>query len=98
MIGVGISDDAAHVEVGESGLERLEGDGRQGLRIVGEMLQVQLLQLLGVHRRDTDRHVLQVLGALLRRHHDLRQRRRVLLSAGGVHRRHDGSGDRRMAQ
>ena len=71
------------------------GDARRELHVVVDSGDVELIELRGVEHLDADRHVLQVLDALLRGHHDFLEaagcrtrtrRRRCLLGVGGRHR------------
>ena len=72
VVAVAAARDAAHVDdVGARiAAERLEGDRRQLLDVALEVADVEVLQLLRAERLDADRHVLQVLSALLRGHDD----------------------------
>src|SRR5579864_9411172 len=69
--------DAAHIHVrradtGAALAESLYGrDAREVLDVVVDIGDVQLLELVGAQSLDADRHVLQVLRALLRRDDDL---------------------------
>jgi len=70
------------------------GDARRELHVVVDVDDVELLELCGIQHLHADGHVLQVLDALLRGHHDLfqasgrqaRRTRRLLLGVGGRHR------------
>ena len=67
--------DATHIDVGEAGAVqtaagRIRGEREAGqiLRIVREARDMQLLEFLGVEHLHAEGDLLQVLGALLRRH------------------------------
>ena len=91
--------DAAHVHGREAGAgavaatgTRRHGHARQHLHVVPEIVDVQLLELLGAERLDADRHVLHVLRALLRGDDDLFE---LLLRHHGLARKRDRNRDRR---
>ena len=78
VVAVAAADHAAHVDVRVAGLPVAAltlaarvGNARRILHVVVEIDDVQLLELLAVEHLDADRHVLQVLDALLRRDDDL---------------------------
>jgi hypothetical protein len=97
---------ATHVDVGRTDTiaalaETFDArDARQELDVVVDILDVQLLELLGAERLDADGHILQVLGLLLRRDDHLFERGALGISSvggcGGRARenRRDGRGDR----
>ncbi len=62
----------AHEDVAGARAVAAEGHVRRVLQQVVERLDVELLELLTADRLHRDRHVLKVLGAALRRDHDLR--------------------------
>ncbi len=64
---------AADVELRLPGAEGLVRQARQVLRVIVEVADRQLSQRAGIQRLDADRHVLQALGASLRRHDDFFQ-------------------------
>src|SRR5213082_1148338 len=100
VVGVVAAGDSAHVDLGETRAAGLVGDARQELHVVIEVLHPELLQPRGAEGRDTDRHVLEIFGALLGRHHDLFEASGAA-GLGGIqtwYRRHDGGGYRRAPQ
>src|ERR1700692_3518470 len=61
---------SAHINFVLPRPHRPDSHARQILDVIVEVLHVQILQLLRTQRRDAERHVLQTLGALLRRNDD----------------------------
>ena len=66
MVAVAAAGDAADIDVGRARLEGLVGDARQQPRIILEIGDVEVFELLRAQRLDADRHVLEIFGALLR--------------------------------
>src|ERR1700676_3291946 len=77
---------SAHINFILPRSHRPDSHARQILDVILEVLHVQILQLLRTQRGDAERHVLQTLGALLRRNDDLLETggRRRLLGLGRV--------------
>ena len=103
MVAVAAAHHAAHVDVRYSRLTVAAlslaadvGHARQELDVVVEVRDVELLELLRPERHDRERHVLQVLAALLRGNDDLLESTRLpaLLRMDYRHGRESG-GDRR---
>ena len=103
MVAVAAAHHAAHVDVRYSGLTVAAlslaadvGHARQELNVVVEVRDVELLELLRPERHDRERHVLQVLAALLRGNDDFLESARLpaLLRMDYRHGRESG-GDRR---
>src|SRR5437588_8220380 len=101
MVLASVARDAAHDHVAETravrpatGAALLERHARQKLYVVVGFLDVEPLELLGSDRDDAQRDILQILGALLRRHHDLLETAAgLLLRKGRMERGKDCRGD-----
>ena len=70
-VGIRTARHAAEIDLRLARPERLEADAGQQLGIIVKAGDLVFLQLLAAERLKADRHVLQVLRALLRGHHDL---------------------------
>ena len=80
MVAVVAAADAAHEHAREAWTDGLIRHARQEFHVVVEARDVELLRALGADRLDAQRHVLQILGALVRGDDDLFEgsRRRFL--------------------
>ena len=99
VVAVAAAGDAAHVDLTEARAVRSDRHARQQLGVVLEIVDLQFVELLGTDHVEADRHVLRVLGALLRGDGDRLQRRTAALGVVALlgHRRtgegHAAEGD-----
>ena len=66
VVAVAAAGHAAHVDLAEAGAAGRDRHAGQQLGVVLEVVDLQLVELLGADHVEADRHVLRILGALLR--------------------------------